>query len=267
MSEKCYITNGNKVVVSTTGAKYSIGDSSLCKARRFKYQEGFKFMQDNMPNDTLWGLVKVSSANSGKNYVITNATSFAGKNGVPVHALAEAKEFRNPAEAAAYIRNHREIKKSFGDCYIINEQFEVISTGDNCCKTFTDEQLNAIGVTPKQKRRMISNVAKANIYKQSNCRCEICGRPLTAAESTVDHITPISRGGTNDISNLRNVCADCNALKGSRLDSEMYAAFANICAIKAYDDPDNDIWNAIVRAKVRGNINKYGAGLSIDGFI
>lgn len=266
MGEKCYITNGNKVVVSTVGAKYSIGDSSLCKARRFKYQEGFKFMRDNMPNDTSWGLVKVSSVNSGKNYVVTNATSFAGKNGVPVHTLSEAKEFRNPAEAAAYLRNHRELKKSFGDCYIINEQLEVVS-GDNYCKTFTDEQLNTIGIAPKAKRKIISNVARTNIYNKSNGRCEICGRPLTATESTIDHITPISRGGTNSMDNLRNVCSDCNALKGSRLDSEMYAALANICAIKAYDDPDNDIWNLIVRAKVRGDINKYSGAFVTDGFI
>lgn len=31
----------------------------------------------------------------------------------------------------------------------------------------------------------------------------------------IDHITPISRGGTSDISNLQSLCHDCNIEKGS----------------------------------------------------
>ena len=36
----------------------------------------------------------------------------------------------------------------------------------------------------------------------------------------VDHLTPLSRGGTNDLNNLTISCAGCNIAKGLRLLSE-----------------------------------------------
>ncbi|MFD6469381.1 HNH endonuclease [Streptomyces goshikiensis] len=43
--------------------------------------------------------------------------------------------------------------------------------------------------------------------------CSLCNaRPAT----TADHVIPLSRGGTNDISNLRPACAPCNFSRGNR---------------------------------------------------
>lgn len=41
-------------------------------------------------------------------------------------------------------------------------------------------------------------------------------RPICAngMEMTVDHIRPLYRGGTNELSNLQFLCEHCNALKG-----------------------------------------------------
>jgi len=46
-----------------------------------------------------------------------------------------------------------------------------------------------------------------------NDPCSYCGKP---GPSTVDHIIPVSKGGTNDISNLTAACADCNSLKHNK---------------------------------------------------
>ncbi len=42
--------------------------------------------------------------------------------------------------------------------------------------------------------------------------CVVCGKPA----DTVDHITPLSRGGTNSPDNLQPMCWDCNRRKGNR---------------------------------------------------
>ena len=48
-------------------------------------------------------------------------------------------------------------------------------------------------------------------------RCAFCG---TEEFLTVDHIVPLSRGGSNWQWNIRPLCELCNAAKGSQLDAE-----------------------------------------------
>jgi 5-methylcytosine-specific restriction endonuclease McrA len=42
--------------------------------------------------------------------------------------------------------------------------------------------------------------------------CAICGRP----SGTIDHITPLAKGGTNKMSNLRPLCLSCNSKKSDK---------------------------------------------------
>ena len=256
MAEKYYITNGNKVIGSVNGKAYGVVSGSIDLAQRFKYSDAIQFLSKNMTGDLTWGIQKFFSVKSGKNYIITNAMNFAGDKGSIANKFANAKSFRSIADADAYIRNHRELTKSFGDCFIVNEKLEVVSSGE--CKKFTDEQLNILGKKRKAPRTILSKDKRIDIYNKSNHFCSLCGRPLDYSEMTVDHIIPISRGGKNEENNLRCVCEECNKLKGSRMDNEMYTGLIKICSTKAYSDPDNDIWNMLIRSKVRGTINKYG---------
>jgi 5-methylcytosine-specific restriction endonuclease McrA len=43
-------------------------------------------------------------------------------------------------------------------------------------------------------------------------RCVACGQ---IAELEVDHIVPVSVGGSNDIENIQPLCRSCNASKGA----------------------------------------------------
>ena len=45
-------------------------------------------------------------------------------------------------------------------------------------------------------------------------KCLCCGRE--DAPLTVDHVVPLSRGGTNDINNLQPLCLTCNDRKGAK---------------------------------------------------
>ncbi|MDS1774062.1 HNH endonuclease signature motif containing protein [Vibrio vulnificus] len=59
------------------------------------------------------------------------------------------------------------------------------------------------------------------LIHRENGRCAICKSDLTGAISLgkkihIDHIVPISRGGTNDPTNLQVLCEACNLSKGNR---------------------------------------------------
>lgn len=53
---------------------------------------------------------------------------------------------------------------------------------------------------------------RTTILDRDNRTCQTCGNYATH----IDHIQPISRGGTNHPSNLRALCAHCNQSKGAR---------------------------------------------------
>ncbi|MFH1181478.1 MAG: HNH endonuclease [Candidatus Woesearchaeota archaeon] len=53
----------------------------------------------------------------------------------------------------------------------------------------------------------------ARVFARKGARCERC---LATTHLSIDHITPLSRGGTDKLSNLRVLCTRCNAKKGNR---------------------------------------------------
>lgn len=52
-------------------------------------------------------------------------------------------------------------------------------------------------------------------------RCAICGDPVSKKKMTISHKVPLSKGGTNGISNLMLACWDCNQMQHS-LDMEEF---------------------------------------------
>lgn len=60
--------------------------------------------------------------------------------------------------------------------------------------------------------------------KAMNSTCYWCGKLLTKFEVTKDHLTPVSRGGSDRIDNLVPACKKCNSKKSSKTESE-YRAF------------------------------------------
>lgn len=71
----------------------------------------------------------------------------------------------------------------------------------------------------KQAKREGSLTLRFAIFKRDNYRCRLCGRTARDGENVrleVDHITPRSKGGTNDPSNLWVLCFPCNRGKGTQ---------------------------------------------------
>ena len=58
-------------------------------------------------------------------------------------------------------------------------------------------------------------VWRRRLVLERDCRkCYLCGRELGLYSGTVDHVTPLSRGGADQPSNWRAACLKCNRAKG-----------------------------------------------------
>jgi len=66
-------------------------------------------------------------------------------------------------------------------------------------------------------RTSISKKLRFEIFKRDSFKCQYCGKEAPNVILEVDHITPVSKGGKNDILNLITCCFDCNRGKGKRL--------------------------------------------------
>ncbi len=58
---------------------------------------------------------------------------------------------------------------------------------------------------------------RAFVLKRDNYTCYYCG--ITTA-NTCDHLTPLHKGGTDELSNLVAACSACNYSKGSKTEQE-----------------------------------------------
>ena len=58
---------------------------------------------------------------------------------------------------------------------------------------------------------------RQTVLRRDGYRCQWCGKDLTGADATVDHLVPISSGEIhNDIDNLIASCRSCNSSRGNR---------------------------------------------------
>ena len=72
-------------------------------------------------------------------------------------------------------------------------------------------------VTQKSERLSMPETYKLKrfIYRVRQ-RCNWCQVPLALAEATLDHLTPLARGGSNRLENLTLACLACNQLRNER---------------------------------------------------
>lgn len=64
-------------------------------------------------------------------------------------------------------------------------------------------------------RKKIGKKIRFEVFKRDSFTCQYCGAAPPAVVLEVDHIEPVSEGGSNDAHNLITACFDCNRGKGS----------------------------------------------------
>ncbi len=66
---------------------------------------------------------------------------------------------------------------------------------------------------PRARRVAVPVVTARKVWDRDGWECQHCG---THCELTVDHIVPVSKGGSDDMSNYQTLCGPCNSRKGNR---------------------------------------------------
>jgi hypothetical protein len=54
---------------------------------------------------------------------------------------------------------------------------------------------------------------RLKVYERDDYKCKYCSKQLTRFTATLDHITPVARGGDNTLNNLVTACLNCNSRK------------------------------------------------------
>ena len=67
----------------------------------------------------------------------------------------------------------------------------------------------------KQQKRHEANILKWKIFRRDNFTCQKCGSQDTLE---LDHIIPVSKGGSNKKDNLQTLCFSCNRKKRDNLE-------------------------------------------------
>ncbi len=66
------------------------------------------------------------------------------------------------------------------------------------------------------KRKALSKRIRFEVFKRDGFKCQYCGVCAPDVLLHIDHIKPVSEGGTNELLNLVTSCAECNLGKGAR---------------------------------------------------
>jgi hypothetical protein len=120
-----------------------------------------------------------------------NIRRLAARCNIPVKY---AKDLLSDLERDRYIRT---VEKPSHDCrtYYLNVPIRI-----------TPETYNVRTELSKKKRQ--------EIMERDGFTCQYCGD--VAGPFHIDHVHPVSRGGDNDMENLKVACATCNISKGSK---------------------------------------------------
>lgn len=134
------------------------------------------------------------------------------KTGSPTEVVLEL----NLAATAKTVSNRiSEIAKKLG-CKSVKD----LIIQDNCNADFPASSLGSKRAFAKELRKLI---------EKQGYKCALTGVHLTPRTAELDHITPIKKGGSNEIENLQWVSRQVNRAKGSMLQSEFIEMCRLVC--------------------------------------
>lgn len=114
------------------------------------------------------------------------------------------------------------------------------------------------------ERKSMSKKLRFEVFKRDSFTCQYCGRSSPAVILHVDHIHPVSQGGTNDILNLVTSCADCNSGKGKRLLSDNTSMKKKVNQLKVLQEKQEQLDAMYEWQKSLSNLEDYSLNKAVE---
>lgn len=85
----------------------------------------------------------------------------------------------------------------------------------------------------KNYRKQRNYLERKQALRCYYCQCKLQPQYFTyndksRRKGSIDHMIPVSRGGTHDLDNLCLACVNCNQLKGDMTDKEFFVYLRKI---------------------------------------
>ena len=243
MSSKYFICNDIRFL--SGNAEWTVSPDS---GSHMKHSQVTTFVNKH-PTYTYY---KARSSKKGNDYVIATAMKFIGNDSNIVSDIKKARVFNSADSAYEHLENCRNDIDSEIQ-YVVNEKFVRQKRAKNVqAKDINPLELVSFEGQESSERVYIPQRVKDIVFAQSGGVCPICKRALYKQNSTIDHIIPLSRGGTNDPMNLRAVHSECNRLKGNFLDKEFAETVRDVSSGEIYAYPMGKFSIQMFRAAIRG---------------
>lgn len=76
----------------------------------------------------------------------------------------------------------------------------------------------------------VSKRTRFEVLRRDNHTCRYCGQAAPDVKLTVDHVTPVALGGTDDPANLVTACAECGLTIDDILEAHTIACLSS-CSV------------------------------------
>lgn len=92
------------------------------------------------------------------------------------------------------------------------------------------------------KRKSFSQAERVMIYRKTKGHCYLCGDFVDFDKFEIEHKIPLSKGGTNDLSNLYCSCHICNTIKHDIYPADFMERISKIFMYQMKKKFGNTLW-------------------------
>ena len=226
-----------------------------------------KDAQKIIANKEHLGIYKVRKSTKGNDYVIGQKIKCIGNDNNIVDNIEAARKFDTRDSAIEYAKTCSSIVDQLNVPCVYDTDFQKKQIITQLITKKSIEELNRLNpICMENAKESISSTPRiyltptqrAKIYNKSNKRCAICGKPLSIDDFTVDHIIPLSLGGTYDEDNLQATHEKCNFMKGNMDPAEFNNLTQSITEYQMINNFDYNRMLSMSRIMVRGTIKSFG---------